>query len=32
VRLDPAYRPETEMVDVPTDYSEDPDLERAETE
>jgi P-loop Domain of unknown function (DUF2791) len=32
VRLHPAYRPETEMVDVPTDYSEDPDLERAETE
>lgn len=31
VRLDPAYRPETEMVDVPTDYGEDPDLERSES-
>src|SRR5437773_135978 len=32
MRLDPAYRPETEMVDVPTDYREDPDLERSEPE
>jgi RimJ/RimL family protein N-acetyltransferase len=32
VRLDPAYRPETEMADVPTDYREDPDLERSEPE
>jgi len=29
VRHDPGYRPETEMVDLPTDYREDPDLERA---
>jgi hypothetical protein len=29
VRLDPEYRPETEMVDVLTDYREDPDLERS---
>ena len=27
VRLDPGYRPETEMVDVPSDYREDPQLE-----
>ncbi len=32
VRLDPGYRPETEMVDVPTDYREDPDLEHSEPE
>src|SRR6266498_2397017 len=30
VRLDPGYRPQTEMVDVPSDYREDPDLERSE--
>lgn len=30
VRLDPAYRPETEILDVSTDYREDPDLERTE--
>jgi len=30
VRLDPGYRPETELVDLPTDYHEDPDLERSE--
>ncbi|HEU4347061.1 MAG TPA: BREX system ATP-binding domain-containing protein [Actinoplanes sp.] len=29
VRLDPGYRPETEMIDLATDYREDPDLERA---
>ncbi|MGX6601915.1 BREX system ATP-binding domain-containing protein [Micromonosporaceae bacterium Da 78-11] len=28
VRLDPEYQPETEMVDLPSDYREDPDLER----
>jgi hypothetical protein len=32
VRLDPGFRPETEMVDVPSDYREDPDLERSEPE
>jgi len=32
VRLDPGFRPETEMVDVPSDYSEDPDLERSDPE
>lgn len=32
VRLDPSYRPETEMVNVPSDYREDPDLEREEPE
>lgn len=32
VRLYPGYRPETEMVDVPSDYREDPDLERSEPE
>jgi hypothetical protein len=32
VRLDPTYRPETETVDVPSDYREDPDLERSEPE
>lgn len=30
VRLDPEYRPETEMVDLRTDYREDPDLERSD--
>jgi hypothetical protein len=30
VRLYPGYRPEIEMVDLPTDYREDPDLERSE--
>ena len=32
VRLDPGFRPETEMADVPSDYREDPDLERSEPE
>lgn len=32
VRLDPGFRPETEMVDVPSDYREDPDLERTDPE
>jgi hypothetical protein len=32
VRLYPKYRPETEVVDVPSDYREDPDLERSEPE
>lgn len=32
VRLDPRYRPETEMIDVPTDYRENPDLELSESE
>ncbi|RSM68777.1 hypothetical protein DMB66_12470 [Actinoplanes sp. ATCC 53533] len=32
VRLDPGYRPETEMVDLPSDYSEDLDLERTTAE
>jgi hypothetical protein len=27
VRLDPSYRPETEMIEVSSDYREDPDLE-----
>ena len=27
VRLDPSYRPETEMAEVSSDYREDPDLE-----
>lgn len=30
VRLDPAFRPETEAVAVTSDYREDPDLERAD--
>jgi hypothetical protein len=30
VRLDPGYRPETEILDVSTDYREDPDLEPTE--
>jgi hypothetical protein len=30
VRLDPAYRPQTEAVEVVSDYREDPDLERSE--
>jgi hypothetical protein len=30
LRLDPVYRPETEMVDISSDYREDPDLERSE--
>jgi hypothetical protein len=29
-RMYPGYRPATEMVDVPSDYREDPDLERSE--
>ena len=32
VRLYPGFRPETEMVDVPSDYRENPDLERSESE
>jgi len=32
VRLDPGFRPETETVDVPSDYREDPDLEHSEPE
>jgi hypothetical protein len=32
VRLDPGYRPETEVADVAIDYREDPDLERFEPE
>jgi hypothetical protein len=28
-RLDPGYRPETEIVDVPSDYHEDPQLDTA---
>ncbi len=31
VRLDPGYRPQTEMGDLPSDYREDPDLEHSET-
>ena len=27
VRLDPSYRPETDVVDISSDYREDPDLE-----
>jgi len=30
VRLDPAYRPATEVAEVDSDYREDPDLESAE--
>jgi hypothetical protein len=30
LRLDPSYRPETEMVEVSSDYREDPDLETSE--
>jgi len=30
VRLDPGYRPETEILEVSTDYREDPDLERTQ--
>ncbi|MDQ2873778.1 MAG: DUF2791 family P-loop domain-containing protein [Actinomycetota bacterium] len=30
LRLDPSYRPETEMIEVPSDYREDPDLETSE--
>jgi hypothetical protein len=29
LRLDPGYRPETEIVDLPSDYREDPQLETA---
>lgn len=32
VRLDPAYRPQTETVEVVSDYREDPDLERSDPE
>jgi hypothetical protein len=30
LRLDPAYRPATEMVDIDSDYREDLDLEMSE--
>ncbi len=30
-RLDPSYRPEIEVVDISSDYREDPDLERSES-
>ena len=30
LRLDPCYRPETEVVDISSDYREDPDLETSE--
>jgi hypothetical protein len=30
LRLDSTYRPETEMVDISSNYQEDPDLERGE--
>lgn len=30
LRLDPSYRPETEMIDIASDYQEDPDLEKDE--
>jgi hypothetical protein len=32
VRLDPGFRPETELAELPSDYREDPDLERSDTE
>jgi hypothetical protein len=32
LRLDPGYRPQTEMVDVSSDYREDPDLEERDTQ
>ncbi|GLI01544.1 BREX system ATP-binding domain-containing protein [Phytohabitans aurantiacus] len=32
VRLYPDFQPETEVVDVPSDYREDPDLERSDPE
>jgi hypothetical protein len=32
VRLDPGFRPETEVLDVASDYREDPDLERSASE
>lgn len=31
LRLDPGYRPETEVLAVPSDYREDPDLDESET-
>ncbi len=30
IRLDPSYQPETEMIDIASDYREDPDLEARE--
>lgn len=30
VRLDPEYRPQTEAIDLASDYREDPDLEISE--
>jgi len=32
VRLYPGFQPDTEMVDIPSDYDEDPDLERSDPE
>lgn len=32
VRLDPGYRPDTKMIEVSSDYREDPDLERSESD
>ncbi|NMO54846.1 DUF2791 family P-loop domain-containing protein [Actinoplanes sp. TBRC 11911] len=32
VRLDPGYRPETETIEVASDYRENPDLESTETD
>jgi hypothetical protein len=32
VRLDPGFRPETEIVEVPSDYREDPDLQHSDPE
>lgn len=32
VRLYPGYRPEIDMIDIPSDYREDPDLEISEPE
>ncbi len=31
LRLDPGYRPETEMLDIPSDYREDPELDERDT-
>lgn len=32
VRLDPGYRPDTEAIEVASDYCESPDLEISETD
>ena len=29
IRLEPGYRPDTQTIEVPSDYREDPDLERS---